>query len=118
MAEPAKANLWGCLMLIVIGVGIILYFLVSPTKPDLYSSITAAPCAVDRTAAGNMAKAIRDKNISALEGLADRGKIFVLPAGTRFAASTDEPGGLLWGFVRSGRNTGQDCYVVASMVRR
>ena len=73
---------------------------------------------MDRTAAGNMVQALRDGDIPAIAGLVERGKVVILPEGTRFAVSSDEPNGLLWGFIRSGRNAGQDCYVVATMVQR
>ena len=119
MSEPAKVKLWGCMVLIVAG-GIVLYFIVSNTgKNDpIYQATTAAPCALDRTAAGNMVQALRDGDIPAIAGLVERGKVVILPEGTRFAVNSDEPNGLLWGFIRSGRNAGQDCYVVATMVQR
>lgn len=119
MSEEKPNNLWGCLPLIVVG-GVILYYFTSGTsKPDpIYQAVTAARCALNRTAAGNMVQALRDRDLEAIAGLVERKQVFILPEGTRFAVSSDEPGGLLWGFVRSGRNTGQDCYVVATMVQK
>src|ERR1035437_10534570 len=92
VSEPAKVKLWGCMVLRVAG-GIVLFFIVSNTgKNDpIYQATTAAPCALDRTAAGNMVQALRDGDIPAIAGLVERGKVVILPEGTRFAVNSDEP---------------------------
>ena len=63
-----------------------------------------------------MASAIRDGDSEALQGLLERGKILKLTEGTRFLVDSYEDG-FAWGFVRSGRNVGEDCYVIAALLR-
>lgn len=73
-----------------------------------------APCAKDRDSNRDVARALRDKDQEALEGLLARGKIFSLTKGTRFEVS--DPGDFAWGFVRSGRNTGETCYILSAFL--
>jgi hypothetical protein len=76
----------------------------------LYTSI-AAPCAVDEESAHSTIAAIRDKDMEAIDGLKERGKVLALSVGTKFEPSGSAPEGFAWGFVRSGRNVGRDCFI-------
>ena len=74
----------------------------------------AAPCAKSRDANSLVMRAIGENDGEALEGLLARDKIFLLTKGTRFEVSDNsEPA---WGFVRSGRNTGETCYILGGVL--
>lgn len=85
-----------------------------PTTPPLriqYATMDV-PCGANESAAHAIVAAIRDKDQEALSGLIERGKAFRLVAGTRFEVNdVNRPEGFAWGFIRSGRNVGETCYV-------
>lgn len=88
-----------------------------PVPLGIHRTKISAPCAVDRTARNNMIQAIRDGDQEAIDGLVERKQAFILTEGTRFEVSSSEPGGIAWGFVRSGRYSGEDCYILGAVVR-
>jgi hypothetical protein len=75
-----------------------------------------APCALGRSSAAAVSDAIRARDDDALQGLLERGKIVRLAAGTRFEWESSSDG-LVWGFVRSGRETGRDCYILPGLLQ-
>lgn len=85
---------------------------VAPLSGPVYVKFDA-PCAKDEDANIAVARAIRDKDQEAMDGLLARDKIFILKKGTRFDVSDDKEG-FAWGFVRSGRNTGENCYILGA----
>ena len=87
-----------------------------PYRPTgLVYVATDAPCAKDRDTNATVLRAIREKDGEAVAGLLERGKIFLLTKGTRFEVSDND--GFAWGFVRSGRNTGETCYILSGALR-
>src|SRR5689334_19147235 len=96
--------------------------------PLLLVSLTAAerkfqyvkiqsPCAVDRDTKRLVARAILDRDTEALTGLVERGKVLVLERGVRFEPVVPEKDGFVWGWVRSGRQVGRDCYMVETFLQ-
>jgi hypothetical protein len=79
-----------------------------------YLTVTA-PCAVDRGALGSIVTAIRERDQEAVIGLIQRDKAYSLAKGVKFDVSTDSEG-VSWGFVRSGRNIGENCYVLTGFL--
>src|ERR1017187_6352515 len=78
-----------------------------------------APCSLERSARAMMVEAVRTGDTEALAGLIERGRLARLLAGTKFEVSDPVPDdyGLVWGFVRSGREIGRDCYMVPGWLR-
>ena len=76
-----------------------------------------ATCAPSKSAASDMLRAVREKDLEAIQGLIDRGQIFAVTAGTRFEVSDYRTAPFAWGFVRSGRETGRDCYLPSMALR-
>ena len=52
----------------------------------------------------------------AVQGLVERGKVLILSIRTKFEES-DQREGFSWGFVRSGRHIGRDCYVPSQLLQ-
>lgn len=128
MKEYNSSRDWGlgCLGIITVAVLFIIFSQNSstpnrtsapPVPLGMYRTKITAPCAVDRTASNNMIQAIQDRDQEAIDGLAERKQLYILTEGTRFEASSDEPP-FLWGFVRSGRYSGETCYVLAGVMVR
>ena len=82
----------------------------------MYYTIMPAPCAVDRSTVGTMAGVISDRDAEGLQGLEENGKVLILAEGTRFEG-LNFPGGLILGYVRSGRNIGKECYMLTELLR-
>lgn len=80
-----------------------------PARVIRYTTVES-PCAVDLSAYRNTVQAIRTQDHEALDGLLERGQILKLSRSTKFEVS-DEREGYAWGFVRSGRHIGKDCYL-------
>lgn len=83
----------------------------------IYQTKITAPCAVDRDAIASMAQAVKDRDQDAIEGLEERKQIYILKEGTRFEVAGAAPVGVAWGFVRSGRYSGENCYAFAKVVQ-
>jgi hypothetical protein len=90
----------------------------APTGPIgiRYLAVNAT-CAPSQSAAYSMIRALREKDMEAIQGLMDRGKIFMLTVGTRFEVSDYRTAGFAWGFVRSGHEVGRDCYLPTVALR-
>jgi hypothetical protein len=82
----------------------------SPKMDGIYYTRVAVPCAIDDSARAALGRAIADNDEEAVQGLMARDKAVLLTKGTRFEVSSDEAP-WAWGFVRSGRETGRDCFV-------
>ncbi len=86
----------------------------APKPTGLMYVTVDAPCAKDRDSNVSLAQAIRDSDQAALDGLLARGKVLSLTKGTRFDVSTNDD--VAWGFIRSGRNTGETCYIFSAVL--
>ncbi len=76
-----------------------------------------SPCAPSRSDAVTMLNAVRENDSQAVQVLTEDGKIFMLAAKTRFEVSNYGTPGFAWGFVRSGRQIGRDCYIPTAALR-
>ena len=64
-----------------------------------------------------MLRALKEQDMEGVAGLMERGQVLALTADTRFEVSDYRTAPFAWGFVRSGRETGRDCYL-PSVARR
>ena len=83
----------------------------------IYQVAVQTPCALDRDARNAIGGAIASGDEEAILGLIERGKAVLLPKGTRFELSSDEDF-WAWGFVRSGRQVGRDCYLPKAVLAK
>ena len=70
-----------------------------------------AACAPSHDDAILMVDRIQARDGDAIEGLIERGKLLQLKDGTAFEVNDYKTAGFAWGFVRSGRELGKDCYI-------
>src|ERR1041385_7422835 len=83
----------------------------------MYTVAVQTPCALDRDARNAIGGAIASTDEEPILGLIERGKAVLLPKGTRFELSSDEDF-WAWGFVRSGRQVGRDCYLPKAVLAK
>lgn len=74
-------------------------------------------CAIDKEAKLALARAIVDGDTEAMRGLLERGKAIGLRKGTKFDDEVSQKDGFTWGWVKSGRQTGRDCYIPESVLQ-
>jgi hypothetical protein len=89
----------------------------SPAPPPrdygskMYRTVAATPCAVDHDTWKTLAQVLQERDGEALQALEEQGKILMLSGGTKFYGWSEPDGdGLVYGYVKSGRNIGKACY--------
>jgi hypothetical protein len=81
-----------------------------------YHIYVQSPCALDLDARRALGNAIAEKDERAMLGLIDRRKAVLLTKDTTFELASDE-NPWAWGFVRSGPETGRECYAVSALLK-